>query len=359
MRGMSFSLHCSVVLICVTQYLVYSDDDILDVPNHQSAIDKFIPDEPNPQFTTRCYEDIQPLSVEIDGAPGCAPVVYGDENDFRSEDNLKTDDEVRKLREEFFKKHRKDKAAPEETKNEGAVSPDGFGKDYGFGKSEQYLKTDDEVNKLREEFFKKQKNEIKSPDHLKREGFENKDIFREEDLEGLNEIDLQKNILKQHWNAHHVQEDLKENKPKQHWNRDSIEKINNKEKKITLIPGENSEPGYKHDDLQRNIHEEIYGDHHMGNMNKVKIVSKQKDLNKLEKKKEIKSSLHNVHKVNNIHNQLKSLLNFESKTDNKENFKYYKKLMDIELRETTNPHQHDRVYGPSCGLKKVKTNLWQ
>lgn len=354
---MLYNVQCTMMLICVTKYLVKADEDVY-IPNRQSEIDKFVQDKSNPLYTTRDYDNsIEPLSVDKDGAPACAPVVYGDQSDFNEDGKVTQDEVVRKLREEFFKKHEKGSPAPADTKNEGAVFPDKRRNDYGVGNRERNIKTDAE-RKLREEFLKKHKYEMNPPEQIKREAQNNDNTFREEAVERLNEIDLQKknNLLKQYSSADNAQGNFKEEIIKQHWNKFSSEKINNKEKKITLIPGEidNSEPGYKHDQLQRDIHEEIYGDTDgMEGKNKKKIMSKQKDVKKLEAQIEDQKHVHKT--VNKIHNQLKKLINFEEKIENKENFMHYKKLMNIELRETTNEHQHDRVYGPSSGLKKVIT----
>lgn len=81
MRIMLYNVQCTMMLICVTKYLVKADEDVY-IPNRQSEIDKFVQDKSNPLYTTRDYDNsIEPLSVDKDGAPACAPVVYGDRSD--------------------------------------------------------------------------------------------------------------------------------------------------------------------------------------------------------------------------------------------------------------------------------------
>lgn len=294
MRAVSSSARTTLVLLCLTQYLVKSDRKDSGEPIHRdSDIDRLLPDHTERGHTTRCYEDLPPLSVEVDGAPACAPVVYGSEHDLNSEEKMiKMDEEVKRLRAEFFKKRR-------------TTTPGGPKK----VRRDVRNRLIDDINEING--LNNQKNKI-------------------------DEIPEGNNVVKQAWNVEQLN--------KQHWNKESNDKLNKKDKAFTLFPEVDSEPGYKHDQLQRDIHEEIYGDPSMKENNKVKIKSK-------------KEMYHKVDKVKGIKNNLKNLLDLGNNLQNEKGFKNYKKMMEIELRETTNQHQYKTVYGPACGSKKIsKTN---
>lgn len=315
----------SLVVISLIQYFASTEDIEVDENFRQSDIERDITEITQLGFTTRCYEDLPPLSVEVDGAPQVAPVVYGDEYDFTEDEGIKTDDEVKKLREEFFEKHKKNVGKPENHDHDKGVR-----------------------NNIPHEF-----NEV--------------------GLRNLNETDLKKdeNIEKIHPKVEHGDTnnvDVKEKILKQHWNGEQIEVQDRKKPQFELFPKDSepfpkdSEPGYKHGSLQQDFHKEIYGDE--PNMELKNKIMNEIDLKNpaLIKKENIhfqdKQPIeHNIHKVNHINNKLNNLLNLKNNQGNKEPYKGYKKMMNIELQETTNAYQHYSVQGPGCGLKKVKNIL--
>lgn len=311
----------SLVVISLIQYFASTEDIEVDENFRQSDIERDVTEITQLGFTTRCYEDLPPLSVEVDGAPQVAPVVYGDEYDFTEDEGIKTDDEVKKLREEFFEKHKKNVGKPENHDHDKGVR-----------------------NNIPHEF-----NEV--------------------GLRNLNETDLKKdeNIEKIHPKVEHGDTnnvDVKEKILKQHWNGEQIEVQDRKKPQFELFPKDSepfpkdSEPGYKHGSLQQDFHKEIYGDE--PNMELKNKIMNEIDLKNpaLIKKENIhfqdKQPIeHNIHKVNHINNKLNNLLNLKNNQGNKEPYKGYKKMMNIELQETTNAYQHYSVQGPGCGLKKL------
>lgn len=378
-----------VLLISITNCFINCEEDIGDDHIRDSEIDKKVSEWKEIGHTTLCYEDIPPLSIDVDGAPEVGPVIYGSETFFEKTDENPLDDEVKKLREEFFKKHKtngphqtpeksKDK---EEPKNEGNSGDSGIQTDFRESVSGSFP-VDEEVKKRREEFFKKhKKNETQQMKNNRKHHIEPKldklqamkeklqrsvgqlyeklndanDLMKR-DFNNINEVNLNKEDknAKQHWNVDQIDR-VEENKLRQHWNREPVKEQHNQKE---WIPFE-QDGGHKNDDFQEKIHEEIYGD--TGVMDTEKKHLKNNIINEKRNKEHGKMQMNlrrfqdeeneirlNVNKVNNLRLQLSNLLDL-----GKNNIKAHEKIMNIELQETTNPYQRDRPEGPACKFKEV------
>uniref|UniRef100_A0A8D8PUM3 Uncharacterized protein n=1 Tax=Cacopsylla melanoneura TaxID=428564 RepID=A0A8D8PUM3_9HEMI len=379
---------CLVFLLSLSQSLVHSDEGLPPDHDHderRSDLEKIVPDGPEVGFTTLCYEDIPPLSIDVDGAPGVGPVVYGSASDLEDSEHNPLDDEVKKLREEFFKKHRKQTGEPEQKQNKDEVK--NIEKhDIHHGADKEAAVKCERVQKTLGELY----NKLNAAHDLMNEDLKN------EELKG-------NHIVKQHWNAQDDDLHAKNEQLHQHWNGEKINKQKNQGQEWTPFP---KEPGHRNDELQRKVHDEIYDDPNpdVDAIKKNDIHLKKNDKADLQmnrniqinlkqfqdEEKVIKYNANNVDAIkkndfhlkkddktdmkmesniqinlknlqvdekaikNNRHKfrNLKNLLNLREKLDSKDNLKLYRKLMDIELRETTNPHQHDELRGPACELKK-------
>uniref|UniRef100_A0A8D9BWR8 Uncharacterized protein n=1 Tax=Cacopsylla melanoneura TaxID=428564 RepID=A0A8D9BWR8_9HEMI len=379
---------CLVFLLSLSQSLVHSDERLPPDHDHderRSDLEKIVPDGPEVGFTTLCYEDIPPLSIDVDGAPGVGPVVYGSASDLEDSEHNPLDDEVKKLREEFFKKHRKQTGEPEQKQNKDEVKNIEKHEIHHGADKEAAVKCE-RVQKTLGELY----NKLNAAHDLMNEDLKN------EELKG-------NHIVKQHWNAQDDDLHAKNEQLHQHWNGEKINKQKNQGQEWTPFP---KEPGHRNDELQRKVHDEIYDDPNpdVDAIKKNDIHLKKNDKADLQmnrniqinlkqfqdEEKVIKYNANNVDAIkkndfhlkkddktdmkmesniqinlknlqvdekaikNNRHKfrNLKNLLNLREKLDSKDNLKLYRKLMDIELRETTNPHQHDELRGPACELKK-------
>ncbi|KAL1449864.1 hypothetical protein WDU94_002336 [Cyamophila willieti] len=325
-------------LLSLTQTLGHSEEHLDHDYGRKSEIDRLIPDVTEMGFTTLCYEDIPPLSIDVHGAPEVGPVVYGSANDLDDEDVHPLDDEVKRLREEFFKKHRKQPGQPDQNQKDEVKN---------VAKHETRHGTDKEAA-------------VRCERAQKTLGDLYKKLNAAHDMMNEDLKDGDK-IVKQHWN---VQEDdfhAKNHHLHQHWNGENNNKQNNKEQEWTVFP---KEPGHGNDELQQKFQDEIYGDPNP-DVNSIKNndnilrkndkadlkMNRNVQINLKQFQDEEKAIKNNVHKVRNLRDQLKKIINLKDNLDGKD-LKLYRKFMNVELHETTNLYQHDELRGPACKIGK-------